>query len=69
MSRKIIKRLKIEEELEEQVIEHEVCVEDIATNMINMASSSKALAKATEDNMVAMIQQVKEHNIEISKLK
>lgn len=36
---------------------------------MNMASASRSLDEATDDNMASLIQQVKEQNIEIARLK
>ena len=69
MSCKIIKRVEIEEGLEEQVTEYQVFIEDTATNLMNMASASRDPTKATEDNVASMIRQVQEKNIEIAKLR
>lgn len=69
VSCKIVKRVQIEENIEEQGLEQQLLVEDSSTDLLATTTTNRALAKSTEHIMASITHQVKEWSIEIARLK
>lgn len=68
VSRKIIKIIKVKEDLEEEVTEQHVLVENTYANPMVTTTTCQALAEATKYNIVAMSHQLQAKDVEIARL-
>ena len=69
VSRRIVKRMKVMEDMEEEVMEQHVLIENTSVDPISTTATNRALAESIEDNFSAVSSKIQAKDMEIVRVK